>query len=143
MTFLNYNKRTNQHSSFDWLCTDQYVITKYKQDPLCGFIPSNQFFYDLYDGMETIQSAADSKKIPKLLPLLLLSGKDDPVGQYGQGVQKAINFYQSLELYSVNYHIYDKNRHEILNEVNKKEVFQDITNWLDGQITCNNKKQSI
>ncbi|WP_163579195.1 alpha/beta hydrolase [Gracilibacillus saliphilus] len=143
LTFFGYNKNTDNQTTFDWICSDQNEVEKYQQDKWCGFIPSNQFFYDLYTGLQLIQSKDTTDTIPKDLPLYFISGKADPVGQYGQGVQKAVAFYRSIGLEHVDYHLYENGRHEILNETNKKEIFHDIVTWIEKQMACHNFTQSL
>ncbi|SHM94510.1 alpha/beta hydrolase [Gracilibacillus kekensis] len=143
LTFLGYNKKTDKHTKLDWLCSNPTEVKKYQKDPLCGFIPSLQFFYDFYKGIESIQSKANSFHIPKDLPLLFLSGKEDPVGQYGKGVEKTVSFYQSIGMESIEYHLYNYSRHELLNETNKEEAFQDISEWLNRQIACKKSTQYV
>ncbi|WP_058306778.1 alpha/beta hydrolase [Gracilibacillus massiliensis] len=138
ITFFGYNKKTDRKTSLDWLSSNPQEIKKYQNDPLCGFVPSIQFFYDFYNGIENIQSKASANKIPKDLPLLLLSGKEDPVGHYGKGVEKTVAFYQLLGLQSIEWHLYNHSRHELLNETNKTVAYQDIIKWLDRQIACKN-----
>ncbi|WP_208588075.1 alpha/beta hydrolase [Gracilibacillus suaedae] len=143
LTFFGYNKNTDNQTAFDWICSDQNEVEKYQQDKWCGFIPSNQFFYDLYTGLQLIQSKDTTDTIPKGIPLYFVSGKEDPVGQYGQGVLKAVAFYRSLGLEHVDYHLYENGRHEILNETNKTEIFHDIVTWIEEQMTCHNLTQSL
>ncbi|SFM21590.1 Lysophospholipase, alpha-beta hydrolase superfamily [Gracilibacillus orientalis] len=143
LTFFGYNKHTDNQTVFDWICSDQQEVEKYTEDKWCGFTPTNQFFYDLYTGLQWIQSKDKTANIPKDLPLFFVSGKEDPVGQYGEGVQKAVAFYRSIDMENVNYHLYEKGRHEILNETNKKEVFHDIVTWIRKQMACHNFTQSL
>lgn len=131
LTFFGYNKRTAGKTAVDWLCSDHTVIQDYLKDPLCGFVPTNRFFYDLYDGLQSIQSKELAAHIPKDFPLLFLSGKEDPVGSYGKGVKQAVSFYRNTGLKYAEYTLYPNARHELLNEFNKTEVFQDILNWVE------------
>lgn len=136
ITFFGYNKGTNHSTPMDWLCSDEKVTQQYIQDPLCGFIPTNQFFYDLYNGIQSIQSKKNAGSIPKDLPLLFLSGLDDPVGSYGKGVKKAFTFYQDIGLHNIDYKLYPNARHELLHEMDKEEIFQSILKWINKQIYC-------
>lgn len=67
--------------------------------------------------------------INKNMPILILSGDDDPVGNYGKLVVKLYNTYKKQGL-NVQYKLYNGARHEILNETNKQEVYQDIIDFL-------------
>ncbi|QGH34151.1 alpha/beta fold hydrolase [Gracilibacillus salitolerans] len=143
LTFFGYNKHTDNQTAFDWICSDQEEVEKYTKDKFCGFTPTNQFFYDLYTGLQWIQSKDKTDNIPKDLPLLFVSGKEDPVGHYGEGVQKAVAFYRSIDMKNVNNHLYEKGRHEILNETNKIEVFHNIVTWIEKQMACHNFTLSL
>ena len=66
----------------------------------------------------------------KSLPVLLISGSDDPVGDYGKGVDKVEQMFISQELKRVDKIIYPEARHELINEINKQEVYKDLLNWI-------------
>ncbi|KAB8131742.1 alpha/beta hydrolase [Gracilibacillus oryzae] len=132
LTFNQYNKRTEKETEFDWLSTDRELVREYIKDPLCGFIPTNQFFYDLYEGIDKIQQKRAIAQINKQIPLLFLSGEDDPVTNYGEGMNSVARLYPSDDK---ELKIYPKMRHEILNEHEKEIVFRDILNWINKQIT--------
>ncbi|UOQ48231.1 alpha/beta hydrolase [Gracilibacillus caseinilyticus] len=143
LSFFGYNKYTENNSEFDWLCTDREIIDQYKQDHYCGFTLSNQFFYDLYDGLLSIQSTRQIKKPFSDLPLLLLSGKEDPVGNYGDSIKKAVTFYNSIGMVNMEWKLYKNGRHEILNETNKTEIFLEIATWIEKQMACHKDTQSV
>jgi alpha-beta hydrolase superfamily lysophospholipase len=62
--------------------------------------------------------------------MLLMSGSMDPVGDFGKGVKKSADFYQDAG-FLVNLKLYENGRHEMLNEINRSDVFNDIVNWLN------------
>ncbi|ENH96905.1 lipase [Gracilibacillus halophilus YIM-C55.5] len=143
LTFLGYNKKVENNTSFDWLTRDQETIQAYIEDPLCGFIPTHQFFYDLYKGLQLIQQKDRAKHIPKDLPIYFLSGDADPVGQLGKGIKKTYHFYQSVGLSNLDLTIYPEARHELFNESNRFEVYQHVLSWLDKQMICAQKTHSV
>ncbi|WP_163536516.1 alpha/beta hydrolase [Gracilibacillus sp. YIM 98692] len=143
LTFFGYNKRFLGNTPFDWLNSDKNEIKKYMEDEYCGFVPTNQFFYDLYSGMEKIQSKKVAKSIPRDFPLLFISGKEDPVGHYGKGVQKAVDFYKKNGMASVELRLLPSLRHELLNEKSKYEIFDEIISWILGQNTCYFDEKSL
>ncbi|UOQ85243.1 alpha/beta hydrolase [Gracilibacillus salinarum] len=143
LSFFGYNKYTEKNNEFDWLCTDKSIIDKYNQDPYCGITLSNQFFYDLYDGLLSIQSTKQTKKPSCDLPLLLLSGKEDPVGDYGKSLKKTVRYYKSRGNNNIEHTLYVNRRHEILNETNKTEVFLEIATWIEKQMACHKDTQSV
>nr|WP_106784474.1 alpha/beta hydrolase [Lysinibacillus timonensis] len=126
-----FNKQfKHTKTAFDWLTSDEEEVQKYIDDPLCGFIATNQFFVDLTDGLLTIGRKYENERIRKDLPVLLVSGSADPVGQNGKGVYKVANQLKNAGLENVVVYLFEDMRHEILNEKNKQQVFNVIARWL-------------
>lgn len=135
LTFGAYNKRVlDIHTSVDWLTRDKSTVRAYIDDPLCGFVPKAKFFSDLMEGIGTIQDAKRNEAIRKDLPMLLASGDADPVGDYATGVWKAAGLYEKAGLENVATMFFEGARHEILNELNKEEVYHLIYHWLQDQM---------
>ena len=135
LTFGSYNKAfTPSRTEFDWLSRDKNEVNKYINDPLCGGVFTAGFFYDLVSGVAKVNKQSANQNIPKVLPMYLLAGDKDPVGNYSKGVIQAANMYKKLGIKDVTIKLYEDSRHEILNELNKEEVFQDIIKWLDKYI---------
>lgn len=124
----------NLRTTSDWICYDETVVDEFVKDPSCGFVFTNAGFYDLFSGLLYITEFDNISKMPIDLPVLLISGKDDPVGANGEMVKKAYDAMKKAQLISVEMKLYPDMRHEILNEFNKKEVYQDIVNWLEQVI---------
>lgn len=132
MIFGTYNKRIHKNKTrVDWLTRDEEEVEKFINDPYCGTVFTTSFFYDLMKGLKITHKEENLKKIPKNLPILIFSGDADPVGRYGKGVDNLINLYKSLGIKNLHYKIYKDGRHEMLNEINNEEVFEDIINWLN------------
>ena len=70
------------------------------------------------------------RRIPENFPLLFVSGTDDPVGNYGEGVRKTFIKYQEHSKAITDIKLYESGRHEILNELNRAEVYQDLLDWM-------------
>ena len=68
--------------------------------------------------------------MPADLPVIFLAGQDDPVGDYGKGVLRSYTIFKNIGMEDVEIKLYPGMRHEILNEDNKEEVYEDIYNWL-------------
>ncbi len=131
VTFGNYNKTyKNAKTNFDFLSRDPELVQKYKSDDLCGFICPNSFFIDLLSGIDYIHQAENIRKMNPNLPLFLVAGTDDPVGDYGKGVEKVYQLFQQEKMMNVSMKLYPEARHEILNEINKSEVYNDLLNWI-------------
>jgi len=123
-------KKLNKRTKSDWLCTDAAEVDKYIEDPYCGFICTKSFYHDL---LMLTKHATDKKRICKTstsIPILIISGGQDPVGGYGKDVQRLIQFYESHS-YQITSHIYPGLRHEILNEPSKDNITTDILDFLD------------
>ncbi|WP_226035996.1 alpha/beta hydrolase [Aquibacillus saliphilus] len=131
LAFGAFNKKIrNAETKFDWLTRDKEQVKLYMDDPLTGFTPSAAFFHDLFDGLKMINDQKLIKGVRKDLPILFISGDKDPVGNQTIGVKKVINQYHKLGIGSIESLFYKDGRHELLNEINKEEVYQDIVKWI-------------
>lgn len=132
LIFGNHNKRfAPARTRHDFLTRDEDVVDTYVADDNCGFICTTSFYVDLLEGTLTIHRDKELAKTPKQLPIFLLAGDDDPVGDYGEGVQAVYEQYLENDLEQVSIKLYEKGRHEMLNELNKTEVYTDILNWIE------------
>ncbi len=118
-------------TDFDWLSRDPQEVDRYIDDAHCGEALTNGFYCDMLEGMYSATDPARSEKIPDNLPIYLISGTDDPVGQKSRGVLKAYRSLVKAGLKDVSYKLYEGARHEILNEINRDEVYQDILAWIN------------
>ena len=73
-------------------------------------------------------------QIRRELPICLIAGREDPVGEYGRRVIILYDLYRNQGLKSLNIHLYEGARHELLNEINPEEVMEDIFSWLEQQL---------
>lgn len=132
LIFGNHNKRFEPaRTKHDFLTRDEAVVDAYVADPNCGFICTTSFYVDLLEGTLKIHRDTEVAKIPKQLPIFLLAGDDDPVGNYGEGVQAVYEQFLENGLQQVSIKLYEKGRHEMLNELNHLEVYSDILNWME------------
>ncbi len=130
LSFGSYNKRIpNAKHKFAWLSTDDEKVEKYEQDQLCGGVVSIGFYYYMLKAFKNLYSDDKLNKIPRTLPILILSGEEDPVGYYGERVKRLYELYK-YEGLNAKMKLYPKMRHEILNEKNPTAVYSDILNWL-------------
>lgn len=118
-------------TDFDWLSRDEKEVQKYIDDPFCGILFTCGFFYDFIKGLQEIEDKDNLKKVPIDLPIYIMSGDKDPVGKNGKGVLRLRDRYVSLGVKNVSFKLYKGGRHEMLNEINKEEVMNDIISWLD------------
>jgi len=132
LIFGNYNKRfTPVRTQFDFLSRENKVVDDYIADDNCGFICTTSFYVDLLEGTLKIHRDDEIIKTPKQLPIFLFAGDDDPVGDYGKGVQAVYEQYLEHGFEHVSIKLYEDGRHEMLNEINKMEVYTDVLNWLE------------
>ena len=129
--YKSFAKISNR-TTFDWLTRDNNVVGLYINDPYCGFMCTASFYYDLIKLTSLASSAKYIKRPRRDLPILVISGLDDPVGGYGKGVSKYFSMLQRYGFVNSSCIIYDECRHELLNELNRKEVMNDILNWLEA-----------
>lgn len=132
MVFGSYNKKVeHKRTTHDWLTRDDDIVDAYIAHPLCGFVPSGGLLRDMMVGIHYIEQPDNLAKMRKDLPVFFIAGGDDPVGSYGKGIHQAVNAFRKAGMTDVSVHIYPLCRHEILNEINKEEVFEDVTQWLE------------
>lgn len=131
LVFGAYNLRIEHpRTPYDWVCRNNRVVDVLIEDPLCSHAVTAGLMRDMLTGISYIQSQENLQCMKKDLPVLLISGGDDPVGTYADGVRKIAENYQQAGMLSVTTKIYPLCRHEILNEINKNDVFNDIAKWI-------------
>ncbi len=132
LIFGGYNRRVeNRRTDYDWLTRDEQTVDAYGADPLCGFVATTGLLRDMMLGIQYIQQPGNLAAMNKYLPVLFLSGTEDPVGNYGKGVQRAAQAFWNAGMENVTLRLYPQCRHELLNERNKEEVYRDILRWLE------------
>lgn len=132
LIFGGYNRRVERpRTAYDWLTRDEQVVDAYVADPLCGFVATAGLLRDLMLGIQYIQQPGNLMAMNKFLPVLILSGLEDPVGNYGRGVQRTAQAFWDAGMENVTMRLYPLCRHELLNELNKLEIYQDILRWLE------------
>lgn len=135
LAFGSYNKiYSNPRTEYDWLTRDESVVDKYIADPLCGFIPSCILFRDMMIGVNYITTKSNLSDMKKDTPIYFMSGTMDPVSECGKGVEKAYNNFKKAGMKDVEIRLYVDGRHEMLNELNKDEVYNDILKWINKKI---------
>jgi alpha-beta hydrolase superfamily lysophospholipase len=129
--FGAFNKKIdNPQTKFDWLSKNEHHVSDYILDEKCGFIPTTQFFIDLFNGLGLIHKKREIAKVPKNLPILLFSGVDDPVGNYGKAVWKVARQYHDANIDEVTVLIFEEGRHELLNDPAQVHVLEAVLEWM-------------
>ena len=135
MVFGSYNKKVEHpRTPFDWLTRDAKIVDDYIAHPLCGFTASCGLLREMMKGIHYIQQKNNLAAMNKDLPVFFIAGGDDPVGPYGKGVQKCADTFVSVGMTDVKTKIYPLCRHEILNEINKEEVYEDVLRWIQTKL---------
>ncbi len=140
LAFGSYNKRIeNPASSFAWLSRDAERVEKYVADPLCGFVFTVNGFLTSFELISRLYRSENLERIPKALPVYMVSGDGDPVGDYGRGVQRAYESLLGAGLENISLKMYPGARHELLNETNRDEVMKDIFRWMEETVLNGSK----
>jgi alpha-beta hydrolase superfamily lysophospholipase len=122
-------------TGFEWLSRDRAEVQKYVEDPWCGFPVSNGYIADMMLAMNTTWTPAGEAKVPKGVPILVMSGEEDPVGgEKASSVKELVARYEANGVGPVTLKLYPGGRHEMLNETNRDEVEADIVAWLDSVV---------
>lgn len=131
LSFGTYNKRINNPTTeFDWLTRDEAKVSSYIDDKLCGAVCTCGFYLNMFNGINELQNNKNAMAIPKDMPIFIISGKEDPVGNYGKAVIGLYKQYKKCGLSKIDYKLYEDCRHELLNEIDRQEVINDIIKWL-------------
>jgi len=130
--FANFNKPFSDKPGFDWLSRDPAEVARYVNDPLCGKPFGNELTRDFFRGLSRMRAPAVEARIPTDVPIHIVSGDQDPVGENTKGVTALIDRYHALGLTRVSHKFYPQARHELLNETNRDEVQQDLLAWLNA-----------
>ncbi len=132
MAFKGYLKKIpNPRTKFDWLSHNEESVDKYIANPLNNFVFTLNGFATMAELIKRVQDEGKMEDIPKNLPILITAGKEDPVGNYGEGPEKLYNIYKNqLGIQNVELKLYDGMRHELQQEIGREQVYNDQYNWL-------------
>lgn len=131
IAFMGYNKKFGRGCDKNaWLTRDDAVVERYNQDPFCTYIFTLRAYHDLFSLVACVNRRDWASSIPRELPLLLISGEDDPVGAWGKGVRLVEKALLEAETVDLTTRLYPDMRHEILNEIDKETVWKEILEWI-------------
>lgn len=133
LSFGSYNKRIpDEKTLMDWLTKDEKIVDAYLEDPLCGFTFTVNGFQTLFELVNRLYGRENLEKMPKELPVLFVSGEEDPVGGYGKGVKRAYQSFIDVGMKNVKMKLYENDRHELLNEMDREQVYEEIYQWISS-----------
>ncbi len=122
-----------RRTKFDWLCTDEELVDKYIEDPLCGYNYSTRFYKEFIKGMLNVNKS-DVLSATKKIQILFISGKEDSVGDFGEGVKATKELFSGHGFSDLTLEIVENARHEILNEKNKETTYKFILDWIEKSL---------
>ena len=136
LCFGGYNRAVgSSRTAFDWLSRDAAEVDRYVADPACGFTFTAAGMRDVLDALLDVCGTEWASRVPDA-PILLASGDCDPVGgRGGGGVRQAAGWLRQSGHGTVELKLYPGARHELLNETNRDEVYQEILNWCESKLS--------
>lgn len=135
LSFKAYNQRFKPNrTSADWLSRDPDEVDRYVGDPRCGFRASSGLWAELLSAGGRLRETARLARVPRTLPVLLLSGTEDPTTGDGKGTSALERAYFAAGLSDITLKLYAEARHELLNDLCREQVTADVVEWLDKRI---------
>ncbi len=126
-----YNKEfKNPETPVDWLSKNPENNKKYEHDPMCNHPFTVNAYYAMFEALEQAEKVRLIEQIDKNLPIVLVSGDEDPVGHHGKDVPRIAKWYKDEGIKEVKYKLYKGDRHEILNELDRHQVYADLEKWI-------------
>lgn len=131
-----YNRQFRPNrTNADWICRDQAVVDAYVADPMCRFVPSVSMYRDMMTGLQALVKPENLRRMDPDTPVYFFAGDEDPVGANGAGVRKVAGLFRRYGVKDLTVKLYPGGRHEMLNELNREEVFADTLAWLEARRT--------
>ncbi len=127
-----FNAGFEPRTGYEWLTRDEAEVDLYVADPLCGFALPPETTPALFGNAERLSDRAELAHIRADLPLLLISGSDDPLAGGGDLIRLLGQRYSDAGVRDVTVHVYPGARHELFNETNRDEVTSDVIAWLQA-----------
>ena len=130
--FGSYNKNCGAGCDRNaWLTRDEDVVKAYNADMLCKYNFTLRGYHDLFTLLDQVNREEWATTLSKDLPVLVVSGEQDPVGDWGQGVKKVAEALLAADMRDVTLKLYPDMRHEIINEIDRETVWTDLKEWLN------------
>lgn len=120
-------------TSIDFLTNDPQERQRYIEDPMTGFIYTNKAYRDILRLSCLVSKDTMIEKIPTYLSVYIVSGKKDAFGKMGKDPQKLFEKYKKHGIQDLEIKMYEDSRHDILHELNRKEVYKDLLTWLNNR----------
>ncbi len=135
MMFSGYSSRIeHRRTRFDWLSRNSRMVDAYLNDSRCFHQTTPGLMRDMLTGMKFNQEPENLNRMRKDLPVMMLSGGDDPAGNYGEGVKKTVQAFTQAGMENVSVRLYPLCRHDLFNELNREEIYKHILAWIYNQV---------
>ena len=132
VAFGGYNKRFEPiRTPKDWLTRDEAIVDAYIADERSSFIFTLNAYHAMFTGIDRLYDKNLLACIPKDLPVFFVAGEEDPVGDFGKGVRQAVQMCRDAGVQKVDLKLYPNDRHEILNELDRQQVYEDLLCWME------------
>lgn len=118
--------------SKSWLSKNLDSVKAYYHDEYCTYMFTLNAYKGLVESTKFDRKQSNVEKMRKDMPLLVVSGKDDPVGNLGKGTKLAYESFVKAGIKDVTLKLYDGDRHEILNELDREKVYEDLYHWMEA-----------
>lgn len=136
LAFGVYNSRfAPNRTTHDWLSVNEENVDRFLSSPLCGGIPTVGLIRELLRGLWFIGKRRNLKQVDVSTPILFLSGENDPVGDMGKGVRRVCTMFSRAGVRDLSLRLYEGDRHEILNETNREQVYSDLLQWMEARFS--------
>lgn len=128
-----YNRQfAPNRTGADWISRDTAVVDAYVHDPLCRFLPTTGMFHDMMVGLQFLVKPDNLRRMCPDTPVYFFAGDRDPVGASGAGVNKVAALFRQYGVKDITVTLYPEGRHEMLNELNREQVFEDTLAWIEA-----------
>jgi len=135
LSFGSFNSGiADPRTSFDWLSRDPDQVDRYVEDPLCGFLLTTRSWRQFLHALRLIHRADHVARLPRELPVLIIGGSEDPVGDRGEGLVRLHDAWTRAGMTQVELRLVPGARHEVLNELERVETLGGIADWLEARI---------
>lgn len=134
VTLGSLNNPYRQEGKNAWLTRDKDIVAAYNNEPRCSFRFTAASYTSMYKAMLALHDMRTFDTVPRDLPVLLISGKADPLGGMGKRIEALYGIYQSVGMQNVTLKLIPDCRHEVLNELNREEIFADLYRWITAQL---------
>ncbi len=129
-----YDKIENPKTPSAWLTRDEEIEDITSKDEYCNFLFTLSGFKDVLKINILANDKNTYMNTDENLPIFIFSGEMDPVGDYKKGVMEVFNNYKNAKIKNLTLKTYKDARHEMINEINKDEVYNDVINWIENNI---------